>query len=62
MTALLFALAGEEGSDMAWSDIAFVFAFVLFVIGTALAVHVQTLWAALVSAGLAAVALGWLLL
>ena len=44
------------------ADIAFLVAVILFVIGAIIAFQVKTLYATLISAGLAAVALGWLVL
>jgi hypothetical protein len=44
------------------ADIFFLIATILFVIGAIIAFQVKTLYATLISAGLAAVALGWLVL
>lgn len=55
-------IADIESGNTDFADILFLVATVLFVIGAVLAYGAKALWAVLVSAGLAAVSLGWLVL
>jgi hypothetical protein len=45
-----------------WADIFFLIALILFAVGAVLAFQAKALWASVVSLGLVAVSLGWLVL
>lgn len=55
-------LADISQGHTGFADIMFLVALILFLIGGVLAFQAKALWAAVVSLGLAAVALGWLVL
>ena len=55
-------IADIESGNTDLADILFLVACVLFVVGAVLAFQAKAVWAVLVSAGLAAVSLGWLVL
>lgn len=64
MHALLAADDGIFSGNANFADVMFLVAFILFIIGAivAWAIQPRALWATAVSVGLAAVALGWLVL
>lgn len=62
MTSLLAVDDGIFNGNFNLADIAFLIALILFVIGAIIAFQVKTLYATLISAGLACLALGWLVL
>jgi len=55
-------IADIESANTDLADILFLVAVVLFLVGAVLAYTSKAVWAVLVSAGLAAVSLGWLVL
>jgi hypothetical protein len=55
-------LADIAHGETTFADVMFLVALVLFLIGAALAYTAKALWATVVSVGLAAVALAWLVL
>jgi hypothetical protein len=55
-------LADIAHGNTNWADVFFLIAVVLFVAGAIVAVMVKTFYAAVLAAGLAFVALGWLVL
>ena len=55
-------IADIESGNVDLADILFLVAVVLFVVGAVVAYLAKTLWATVVSAGLACAALAWLVL
>ena len=55
-------LADISQGNTGFADIMFLVAFILFLIAGAVAYQAKALWATVVCVGLAAVALGWLVL
>ena len=64
ISSLLAADDGIFSGNNNFADVMFLVAFILFIIGAivAWAIQPRALWATAVSVGLAAVALGWLVL
>lgn len=55
-------IADISSGNTGFADIMFLVALIVFLIGGALAYKAEALWATVISVGLAAVALGWLVL
>ena len=55
-------IADIESGNVDLADILFLVAVVLFVVGGVMAFKVEAVWATVISAGLACVALAWLVL
>jgi hypothetical protein len=55
-------LADIASGETDWADIFFLIAVIVFVIAAIIAFQAKTLYAVLICAGLACVALGWLVL
>lgn len=62
MTSLLAVDDGIFSGNITLADIFFLIAAILFVIGGFIAFQVKTMYATLIAAGLACIALGWLVL